>query len=87
MLGVIEFLAPAIACGHGGIAVRATGGGIYILCRFSAECLEDVNPALRSRSALERFEASKDRLLSIAHKKISAGQISSSTVWIYTSDL
>ena len=87
MLGVIEFIVPAIPCGDGGTAVRATVDGVSISCRFSSECLEDVNPVLRSKSALERFEASKDKLLSIAHKNISAGQISSVTVWIYKSDL
>lgn len=67
VLGVIEFITPAIGCGDGGIAVRAIVDGVSISCRFSAECLEDVNPGLRSKSALDRFEASKDRLLGIAH--------------------
>ena len=86
-MGVIEFLAPAIACSDGGTAVSATVDGVSISCRLSSECLEGVNLGLRSRSALERLEARKDRLLSIAHKKISAGQILSGIVWIYTSGI
>ena len=43
MLGVIEFIAPAIACGDGGTAVRAIVDGVGISCSFSSECLEDVN--------------------------------------------
>ena len=53
MLGVIDFTGPAISADDGGIAFRAKVDGLSILCRFRADCLEDVNPSLRVKSPLE----------------------------------
>lgn len=86
MLGVINFIAPAIACCDGGIVVRATVDGVGISCMFSSECLEDVNHGQRSKS-LERSLAKKYSCLVSLTIKISASKILIGTNWIYTSDL
>ena len=87
MLAVVEFVGPAVSTDDGGIAYRAKVDGETVSCRFSTECLQDVNPSLRSATLEQQFNASREKLLSIAEEKIRAGGILNGSVWVLTSDL
>jgi hypothetical protein len=86
-LAVIEFVGPAVLASDGGISYRARVDGKVVACRFSAECLEDADPALTMQTPMSQFESSMSRLLKIAEKKIRAGQIEGGVVHIFTADL
>lgn len=87
MLAVIEFVGPAISTDDRGIAYRAKVDGKTVSCRFSMECLQDVNPILRSASPEQQFNASREKLHRIAEDKIRADGILNCSVWVLTSDL
>lgn len=87
MLEIIQFIGPVITTDDGGVAYRATVNHQPVSCQFSAECLQDVNPSLRGATPLQQFDASREKLLSIAEGKIRAGDIEKGLVRVLTIDL
>jgi hypothetical protein len=83
----IEFAGPAMPAQDGGIFYRAIVDGTTVACHFSWEVLKEVNPALRSVTAAEQFEASRSRLLAIARNKIEGGEFGNGVAQILTQDL
>lgn len=87
MLEVIEFIKPAISSDDEGIAYRAIADSERVFCRFSTECLQDVNPNLRCDIALRQSDASRETLLRIAEEKARAVEILNGLVQVSKSNL
>ena len=83
----IEFPGPAVPAQDGGISYRALVDGETVVCKFSMEALQDIDPSLTESPPIEQFEASMNRLLSIAEKKIREEKVENDIVQIFTADL
>ena len=71
----------------GGIQYLATLNGNPLVCYFSYEVLEDVDPGEIFGSALEHFSKHKLKLLSIAEEKILNGHAHAGQIQIFSNDL
>ena len=83
----IEFIGPASIAVDGGVEYRAKIDGADILCHFSYELLEDVDPNEILGNPLEQFQNHQLKLLSIAEKKILDGHMHDGRVQVFTNDL
>jgi hypothetical protein len=83
----IEFIGPASISGDGGIDYPAKLNGQNLMCHFSYEALEDIDPDVVLGDPLEHFSAHQLKLLSVAEQKILHGQVQSSQIHIYSNDL
>lgn len=83
----IEFPGPAVPIEGNGISFRAMVDGQTVACQFTAEALQDANPDLRSLLPMEQFSANQWRLLSVAEKKLRAGNITQGIVTIFAADI
>ena len=83
----IEFIGPASLTQDGGIKYPAKADGQDILCYFSYEVLEDIDPEAIFGDALEHFVKHQSRLLSIAEHKIFSGHAHANQIQIVSNDL
>ena len=83
----IEFIGPAVLAKDGGVEFSATLNGKPVVCHFSYEVLEDIDPDSILGDALEHFAKHKLKLLSIAEQKILNGHVHASQVQIFSNDL
>ena len=84
---IIEFKGPASLASDGGINYPAKLNGHDLLCHFSYEALEDVDPDTVLGDALTHFATHQLKLLSIAEKKILANQSHAGMIQIHSNDL
>lgn len=83
----IEFIGPASIAQDGGVQYPAKLDGRNLICHFSYEVLEDVDPGSVLGDALEHFAKHQLKLLSIAEQKILGGHAHASQVQIFSNDL
>jgi hypothetical protein len=83
----VQFLGPAVPMHDGGVSYRATVNGTTVACQFTWEALQDANPALTQVQPIDQFNASINRLLTIAEHKICSGGVVNGVVRVSTSDL
>jgi hypothetical protein len=83
----IEFIGPAARAEDEGVLFPARVDGQMILCHFSFEALEDIEPDSLQEDPIQQFEAHKLKLLSIAEAKLLKGLSIGGRLSIYTSDL
>ncbi len=83
----LEFIGPASLAKDGGIQFPAKLDGHDLLCHFSYEALEDVDPDSLLGDPLEHFAKHQLKLLSIAEQKIMAGHSHNSQIHIFSNDL
>jgi hypothetical protein len=83
----IKFIGPAKLSEDGGVEFKATVDQKSIICYFSYECLEDLDPDDLIGEALTHFTKHQLKLLSIAENKILQGHSHSGRVEIYSNDL
>jgi hypothetical protein len=61
--------------------------GHNLLCHFSYEALEDIDPDTVLGDPLEQFSSHQLKLLSIAEQKIRNGHVHAGQIHIYSNDL
>lgn len=83
---IIEFKGPASLASDGGIDYLAKLNGHDLLCHFSYEALEDVDPDAVLGNALTHFATHQLKLLSIAEKKIRDGHAHDGQIQIFSND-
>jgi hypothetical protein len=83
----IEFIGPASLATDGGIQYPAKLDGKDLLCHFSYESLEDVDPDNFHGDAIEHFNKHQLKLLSIAEQKILGGHAHASQIQVFSEDL
>ena len=83
----IEFLGPPALSEDGGIFYAAKLDGQTLLCHFSYEALEDVDPDSIRGDAVTLFEKHQLKLLSIAEQKIRDGYAHAGQIQIFSNDL
>ena len=83
----IEFIGPATIASDGGIHYPALLDGKSLICHFSYEALDDVEPDGILGDALAHFRNHQLKLLSIAEQKIMGGHAHDGQIQIFTSDL
>ena len=83
----IEFIGPASLAEDGGINYPAKIDTKDILCHFSYEVLEDVDPEAFLGNALDHFSKHQLARLSIAEQKMLGGHAHASKVQIFSADL
>lgn len=84
---VIKFIGPAKLALDGGVDFAAKIDEKDIVCYFSYEVLEDIEPDELMGDALLHFSKHQLKLLSIAENKILKGHAHSGRIEIYTNDL
>ena len=83
----IEFIGPASIASDGGVHYPAQLDGKPLICHFSYEALDDVEPDGILGEALEHFKNHQLKLLSIAEQKIRGGHAHDGQIQIFSSDL
>ena len=83
----IKFIGPARLSEDGGVEFPATVNMENIICYFSYECLEDLDPEDLIGDALVHFTKHQLKLLSIAENKLLQGHAHSGRIEIYSNDL
>ena len=83
----IEFIGPASLANDEGINYPAKIDGNEIICHFSYEALEDIDPESFLGNPLDHFAKHQLALLSIAEQKILAGHTHASKIQIFSNDL
>jgi hypothetical protein len=83
----IEFTGTAKVAEDGGVLHPAKVDGQDLVCHFSYELLEELDPDNLKSDPMAQFESHKFRLLSIAEQKILRGLSHNGVVNIFTSDL
>jgi hypothetical protein len=83
----IEFIGPASISIDGGVVYPALLNGNKLLCHFTYEALDDVEPDGILGDALTHFKNHQLKLLSIAEQKIRGGHAHDGQIQIFTSDL
>jgi hypothetical protein len=83
----IEFTGTAKVAEDGGVLHSAKVDGQDLVCHFSYELLEELDPDNLKSDPMAQFESHKFRLLSIAEQKILRGLSHNGVVNIFTSDL
>jgi hypothetical protein len=83
----IEFLGPATIASDGGVSFPALLDGKMIMCHFSYEVLDDIEPDEILGDALVHFKNHQLKLLSIAEQKILGGHAHDGQIQIFSSDL
>lgn len=83
----IQFIGPASRAQDDGVLFPAQVDGRPILCHFSFEALEDIDPDSLQEDPIQQFEAHKLKLLSIAEAKLLKGLSIGDRLSIFTSDL
>ena len=83
----IEFIGPASLANDGGVQFPAKLDGSDLLCHFSYEALEDIDPDVVFGDPLEHFAKYQLKPLSIAEKKILAGGTHASQLQVFSNDL
>lgn len=84
---VIKFIGPAQLALDGGVEFLANIDGQDMVCYFSYEVLEDIEPDELMGDVLLHFSKHQLKLLSIAEAKILKGHTHSGRIKIYTNDL
>ncbi len=83
----IEFIGPPVLAEDSGIFYAAKLDGQTLLCHFSYEALEDVDPDVIQGDAVTIFEKHQLKLLSIVEKKIRDGHAHDGQIQIFSNDL
>lgn len=83
----IEFVGPASIADDGGVHYPALLDGQKLVCHFSYEALDDVEPDEILGDALTHFKNHQLKLLSIAEQKIQGGHAHDGQIQIFSSDL
>ncbi|QWE01116.1 DUF1488 family protein [Polynucleobacter sp. JS-Mosq-20-D10] len=83
----IEFIGPPVLAEDGGVFYAAKLDGETLLCHFSYEALEDVDPDTVQGDAATLFQKHQLKLLSIAEKKIRDGHAHDGQIQIFSNDL
>ena len=83
----IDFIGPVTIADDGGVIYPALLNGQKILCHFSYEALDDVEPDGILGDALVHFKSHQLKLLSIAEQKIRGGHAHDGQIQIFSSDL
>lgn len=83
----IDFIGPEKLADDGGVNYLALLNGHPIICHFTYETLEDVDPDVVLGDPLEHFSLHKLKLLSIAEKKILGGHAHAGRIQIFSHDL
>jgi hypothetical protein len=83
----IEFVGPASVASDGGVHYLALLDDQKLVCHFSYEALDDVEPDGILGDALEHFKNHQLKLLSIAEQKILGGHAHDGSIQIFSSDL
>lgn len=83
----IEFIGPATIANDGGVHYPALLDGQTLICHFSYEALDDVEPDGILGDALAHFKNHQLKLLSIAEQKILSGHAHDSQIQIFSLDL
>jgi hypothetical protein len=83
----IEFLGPATIASDGGVSFPALLDGKMLMCHFSYEVLDDIEPDEILGDALVHFKNHQLKLLSIAEQKILGGHAHDGQIQIFSSDL
>ena len=83
----IKFIGPAKLSQDGGVEFPAIVDHQNIMCYFSYESLEDLDPEDLVSDALVHFSKHQFKLLSIAENKLKQGHAHSGRIEIYSNDL
>lgn len=83
----IEFIGPASIAPDGGVNFPTLLDGQTLVCHFSYEALDDVEPDGIQGNALEHFKNHQLKLLSIAEQKIRGGHAHDGAIQVFSSDL
>ena len=83
----IEFVGPAELAKDGGVTYNALVDGKTVVCHFSEEALQDLDPDNLHGNPLKQFEAHRLILLSAAESKITRGLAGDHGVNVYTNDV
>ena len=83
----IEFTQPAQRIEHGSVVCEVIVDGQPVLCQFISEVLHECDPDHPFVRSLDRFNAHRERLLTIAARKIEAEAVRSGILNIFTSDI
>ncbi len=83
----IEFIGPACLAEDGGVNYPAKIDGSDLLCHFSYEVLEDIDPEAFLGDSLAHFAKHQLALLSIAEQKILSGNAHASKIQVFSNDL
>jgi hypothetical protein len=83
----LEFIGPALVSEDGGIEYLAKLDGKFLVCHFSYEAVEDIEPQTLDGDALAMFTKHQLKLLSIAEQKIRGGHAHDGTVQIFSGDI
>ena len=83
----IEFIGPASIAHDGGVNYPALLDGQKLVCHFSYEALDDVEPDGILGDALMHFKNHQLKLLSIAEQKIQSGHAHDGQIQIFSLDL
>jgi hypothetical protein len=83
----IVFVGPASVAIDGGVNYLAMLDGKNLVCHFTYEALDDVEPDGILGDALEHFKNHQLKLLSIAEQKILGGHAHDGSIQIFSSDL
>jgi hypothetical protein len=83
----IEFIGPASIASDGGVHYPAQLDGKPLICHFSYEALDDVEPDGILGDALAHFKNHQLKLLSIAEHKMRGGHAHDDQIQIFSTDL
>jgi hypothetical protein len=83
----IEFLDPPVSDQNGGVVVRADVGGQIVICHFTQEALQDVNPHMKTLSPIEQYGTSELKLKTVAERLIREGKVQNGQVFVGTNDV
>ncbi len=83
----VEFIGPAQPAQDGGLTCFAIVNGERVKCHFTWEALVECGNLRQPATAEDLFDAGQMRLLDIATRKISAGEIDDGMVWVAREDV
>jgi len=83
----IEFINPARSGQNGEMGIRVRVDDQIIICHFTQEALQDVNPAMRMLSPIEQYAANEAKLKAVAEQLIRDGKIQNGQVFVGTNDV
>jgi hypothetical protein len=83
----IEFIGTARPDQNGGMGIRVKIDDRIVICHFTQEALQDVNPATRMLSPIEQYEANETKLKVVAEQLIRGGKIQNGQVFVGTNDV
>jgi hypothetical protein len=83
----IEFQSPPVQDPNGGIGTRAKVDGQIVVCHFTQEALQDVNPGTRMLPPMEQYKANEWKLKAAAEQLIREGKTQNGHVFVGTNDV